>query len=116
MWTDQGEYCPLIGEEVVVNTTRITVHPSKRREFFQTMKRLVEPIKSAKGCLTFRFYIDAVDENSSLLIGEWETESDLNDYLRSSDFAILRGAITVLSIGCTEFKAWVTSFPGRIQQ
>lgn len=116
MWTDQGEYCPLIGEEVVVNTTRITVHPSKRREFFQTMKRLVEPIKSAKGCLTFRFYIDAVDENSSLLISEWETESDLNDYLRSSDFAILRGAITVLSIGCTEFKAWVTSFPGRIQQ
>jgi quinol monooxygenase YgiN len=98
---------------MVVNTTRVTLHPDKRREFLQTMKRLVEPIKAARGCLTFRFYIDAADENSSLLMGEWETESDLNDCLRSKDFSVLRGAITVLSVGSTEFKAEVTRSPWK---
>jgi hypothetical protein len=57
----------------------------------------------------FRHYIDASDENSSLLMAEWETDSDLNNYLRSNDFAILRGAITLLSTRCTDFRALVTS-------
>jgi hypothetical protein len=57
----------------------------------------------------FRHYVDALDENSSLLMAEWETDSDLNNYLRSNDFAILRGAITLLSFRCTEFRALVIS-------
>ena len=35
--------------------------------------------------------------------------SDLERYIRSNDFAILRGAILVLSIGTTDSKAYVTS-------
>ena len=97
------------GSEMIVSTTRITVHPDKRGEFFQTIKRLVEPINAAKGCRTFRLYFDATDENSSLLIGEWETEGDLSNYLRSNDFAILRGAITVLSTQYTNFQGTVAS-------
>jgi len=95
--------------EMIVSTTRITVHPDKRGEFFQTIKRLVEPINAAKGCRTFRLYFDATDENSSLLMGEWETEVDLSNYLRSNDFAILCGAITVLSTQYTNFHGIVAS-------
>jgi quinol monooxygenase YgiN len=93
---------------VIVSTTRVAIHPDKRSEFFQTVRRLVEPIRGTKGCLTFRLYIDAADENSSLLMGEWETEFDFNTYLHSNDFAILRGAITVLSDRCDELRALVT--------
>jgi quinol monooxygenase YgiN len=92
---------------VIVYTTRITVHPDKRTEFFQTIGRLLEPIKSAKGCLTFCCYVDSEDENSSLLMGEWESEFDLNNCLHSNYFAILRGAITVLSVRCSDFRALV---------
>jgi hypothetical protein len=56
-----------------------------------------------------RFYLDAADENSSLLLSEWETESDLNRYIRSNDFAILRGAIMVLGAGAIDCKAYITS-------
>ena len=98
---------------MIVNTTRITVHPDKQGEFLQTIKRLIDPIKNAKGCRAFRFYLDTADENSSLIIGEWETELDLTNHLRSNDFAILRGAITVLSTGCTQFQALVTDRPVR---
>ena len=92
---------------MVVNTSRVTVYPEKRAEFLQTVRELLEQIKRAKGCKAFRLYVDVVDENSSLLVGEWETESDLNDYLHSTDHAILHGAITVLSKGSNELRAIV---------
>jgi len=98
---------------VIVNTTRITVHPQNRTELFQTISRLLEPVKAVHGCRAVRFYLDAVDENSSLLISEWETELDLSNYLHSNNFAILRGAITVLSIESTDSKAVVTSQASR---
>ena len=98
---------------LIVKTTKITVRPEKRVELIQTMGRLLGPIKNVKGCRNIRFYLDAADENSSLLLSEWETESDLNRYLRSNDFAILRGAIRVLSVTSTDSKALVTSESNR---
>jgi len=95
--------------EMIVNTTRITFQAEKRNEFLQTIGPLLEPIKSAKGCHDFGFYLDMADENSTLLVSEWETETDLNNYLGSNDFAILRGAITVLSVQSIDSKANVTS-------
>ena len=94
---------------MIVNTTRITVPPEKRTELLQTIGRLLEPGKRAKGCRTFDFYLDAVDENSTLLVSEWETETDLNNYFGSDDFAVLRGAITVLSARSIDSKASVTA-------
>ena len=94
---------------MILKTTRITVKAEKRVELAQTISRLLGPIKDVKGCRGISFYFDAVDQNSSLLLSEWETESDLDRYLRSNDFAILRGAIMVLSVGSTDSKAFVTS-------
>ena len=94
---------------MIVNTTKITLQPGKRTEFFQTIGRLLDPMKGAKGCRTLDFYLDVSDENSTLLVSEWETESDLDNYLESSDFAVLRGAITVLSVRSIDSKANVTS-------
>jgi len=93
---------------VIVNTSRVKLRPDKRKEFLQTIGRLLEPIKETKGCLTFRCYVDASDENSSLLLSEWETESDLNSCLDSNDFAVLRGAIMVLGLQSTDYMAQIT--------
>ena len=94
---------------MILKTTRITVKAEKRIELAQTIGRLLGPIKDVKGCRAIGFYLDAVDQNSTLLLSEWETESDLERYMRSNDFAILRGAIMVLSVGSTDSKAFVTS-------
>lgn len=93
--------------EVIVNTARITLKADKQKEFLQTITQLLEPIKSAKGCVSFNVYIDAVDENSSLLVSEWETEADLNRHLGSDDFAVLRGAVAALCISAHESTALV---------
>ena len=100
---------------MIVTTTTISVDPEKRAELFQTISVLIDPINRAQGCTMFRHYIDASDENSSLLMAAWETDSDLNNYLRSDDFAILRGAITLLSTRSTDFRALVISQESRPQ-
>ena len=96
-------------QTMIVSTTKITVSSAKRMELFQTIGRLLAPMNDVKGCRTFRFYVDTADENSSLLLSEWYTEKDLNEYLRSNDFAILTGALTVLSTSSVDSKAVVTS-------
>jgi len=73
------------------------VRSETRKEFFQTIWPLLDPIRSEKGCMAYRFYVDALDENSAVLIGEWETEEDWTNHIQSRDFAVLLGAITVLS-------------------
>ena len=82
---------------MIVNTTRINVRPENRKELFQTILPLLDPIRNEKGCVTYRCYVDVTDENSALLMSEWEAEVDLQNHLRSSDFAILRGALNVLA-------------------
>ena len=94
---------------MILNTARMTVRPDKRAEFYQTIGNLLEPIKSAAGCRGFRFYVDTTDENSSLLIGEWDSEADLENHLRSNDFAVLRGAITLLCTRQVELRAFIYS-------
>lgn len=92
---------------MILNTSSITVYPEKRTEFLQTVAELLNQIKGTAGCKGFRMYVDVTDENSSLLLGEWETESDLDNYLKSTDHAILHGAIMVLGKQGNELKAIV---------
>ena len=106
--------CIRKGVMMMLSATSITTHPENRVELSQTISRLLGPIKELQGCRTFRFYRDVADENSSLLLSEWETESDFDSFLQSDNFAILRGAITVLTTGSSDSRAVVTAHSGTI--
>jgi len=82
---------------VIVNTTRIRVPTENRHELFQTIFPLLEPIRNKHGCRAFGCYVDIVDENSAVLISEWETKEALDAHLCSADCAVLFGAIIVLA-------------------
>ena len=73
-------------------------------EFLQTVNQLLEPIKPAEGCKAFNVYVDTSDENSSLVVSERDMEAGLNIYLRSDDFAVLHGAMSVLGTLVDEFR------------
>ncbi len=113
-WTSDSE-SP--GPNVIVNTTRITVPPENRGEFFQTIRPLLDPIRNEKGCLGYRFYVDVTDENSTVLIGEWESQEDWANHLHSRDFAVLLGAITILSSPLSiDFKLLSSVSPDEASQ
>ena len=82
---------------MIVNTTRINIRPENRKELFQTILPLLDPIRNEKGCKGYRCYVEVADENSALLVSEWDAQSDWDNHLRSLDFAILLGALNVLA-------------------
>jgi len=82
--------------DAIVNLTRITVCPENRKELRQTISSLIDPVKNENGCLTYRFYEEAEDENTFILIGEWETPDAWNEHLHSDNFAVLLGSIRLL--------------------
>ena len=83
---------------MIVYTTRITVLPENRKELFQTIWSLLDPIRCEAGCMTYRLYEEAGRENSFVLIGEWETQADWENHFRSDYFAVLLGSIMILSL------------------
>src|SRR5262249_30472551 len=80
-----------------VSATRIMVRPEKRKELFLTISSLLDQIRSEDGCRNYRFYGEAGDEDSFILIGEWETRSAWNRHLSSDHFAVLLGSLILLS-------------------
>lgn len=84
--------------DMIVNTARVSVSPENRMELLQTIWSLLEPIRREKGCMAYRFYEEAGEENSFVLIGEWETRDDLESHLHSGNYAVLHGSIMILGI------------------
>jgi quinol monooxygenase YgiN len=87
---------PVAMANMIVTTTRITVSSANRSELFQTILTLLAPVRTAKGCRSSSFYLDSADNNTALLIEEWETQEDWDNHLQSRDCAVFLGAVSVL--------------------
>jgi quinol monooxygenase YgiN len=99
--------------EAVITTASITVRPENRKELCLTVASLLNPIRQEPGCNAFKFYGEAGDENSFLLMGEWETREALNQHLESNSFAVLMGSILLLAkVSTVDFKL-MREFSGR---
>src|ERR1044072_4191333 len=99
--------------DAVVSTASISVRPENRKELCLTVSALLNAIRNEPGCVEFRFYGEAGDENSFLLMGEWENREALNQHLESPSFAVLMGSITLLTkVSTTDFKL-LSAFSGR---
>jgi quinol monooxygenase YgiN len=81
----------------IVSTARVTVPPENRKELCLTISSLLGRIRDEVGCRSYRFYNEAGDQNSFLLIGEWETRDAWDHHLSSDNFAVLLGSLRLLS-------------------
>ena len=97
----------------VITTSSITVRPENRKELCLTVASLLNPIRQEPGCNSYKFYGEASDENSFLLMGEWQTREALNQHLESNNFAVLMGSIMLLAkVSTLDFKL-MREFSGR---
>jgi quinol monooxygenase YgiN len=101
-------------DDAIVNLTRITVCPENRKELFQTISSLIDPVKREKGCLTYRLYEETGDENAFALIGEWTTTDAWNDHLHSDNFAVLLGSLSLLCYS-SQFEVKLLSHIANIE-
>lgn len=81
----------------VISVIKIIARPEKRRELFLTISSLLNSIRDEKGCHGYRFYGEADEQDSFLLVGEWDTGTDLHRHLKSEQFTILLGSLGLLT-------------------
>ena len=75
---------------------RMKVLSEKRLELSQTISLLIVSIRTEKGCKRCDFFQSMEDENELCLLGEWDTQENLKNHLKSERFRVLRGAMNLL--------------------
>ncbi len=76
---------------------KITAPSDKRKEVFQTFKAILTQVRCEQGCISCNCYVDMEAENSLYFKEEWQTKVDLDTHLRSANFGVLLGAMTLLN-------------------
>ena len=75
---------------------RMKVLAEKRKELSQTITSLIGSIRTEKGCQRCDFCRSMEDENELCILEDWDTRENLNRYLKSERFRVLRGAMNLL--------------------
>ncbi len=90
------------GPQEFVSTTRIAVRPEHRRELCLTISALLDRIRGEQGCRSYTFYGEVEDQNSLMLVGEWDTTAAWENHLNSENFAVLLGSLKLLTKSSTQ--------------
>jgi quinol monooxygenase YgiN len=99
---------------MIVASLRVLVPPENRRELSQTIRSLLNPISKETGCLGSHFYVEVGEDAAVCLIEEWETQTDMNNHMRSDTFAVLLGALNLLR-GQSEIEFKVLTLQAGIE-
>jgi quinol monooxygenase YgiN len=76
---------------------KMVTSPKKRTEFLQTLKTLrYSTCQPDSGCIGYRVFQEGENENSIILILEWQTQENLIAFRNSDQYKILSGAISLL--------------------
>jgi quinol monooxygenase YgiN len=81
---------------MILAIIRMRVLSEKRKELSQTITSLIGSIRLEEGCRRCEFCRSIENENELSVLEEWDTQENLNRYLKSDCFRILRGAMNLL--------------------
>ena len=81
---------------MIVTTIRMHTTPENRKELMQTFRSLSHPITNGNGCNSCRIYREVGNEEAVIVIQEWDSRNHLDSYLRSDEFAVMVGAMSLL--------------------
>lgn len=81
---------------MIVTTIRIRTTPENRKELMQTFRSLSNPIQSEHGCKSCRIYREVGNEEAVIVIQEWDNKHNWDQHLRSEEFAVMMGAMSLL--------------------
>jgi quinol monooxygenase YgiN len=74
-----------------VASISLRVRHEKRAEAISAIDALMRRTRSWPGCLGCRLMTEADDTSSLMLLSEWQTRYDLESFLTSREFLILKG-------------------------
>jgi quinol monooxygenase YgiN len=74
-----------------VATVALLVHRHKRHEALSAIEELMRRMRAWPGCIGCRLLTDATNGDNLTLISEWQQRRELDGFLGSHDFLILKG-------------------------
>ena len=81
---------------MIVTTLRMHTTPENRKELMQTFRSLYGSSPCGNGCKSCRVYRELGDEEAVIVIQEWDSINHLDKHLRSNEFAVMVGAMSLL--------------------
>ncbi len=81
---------------MIVTTIKLQTSPENRKEILQTFRSLLNPIQCELGCRSCRIYRELDNDEAVIVIQEWVSRTYLDEHLRSNEFAVLVGAMSLL--------------------
>ena len=84
---------------------KIIIETDKVDEFSDSLLPLLRDIRKHKGCLDYRMYRDPENESNFCILGEWNSNREMEDHFRTQDYEVLLGATKVLG---RSFKLIIT--------
>jgi quinol monooxygenase YgiN len=78
-------------------TIHMQVRPSKLKELLQTLDELRREKRQMKGFIDSLVFTPNDDNDVLTFVEEWNTQEDLDTYLQSYYFSVLKGAMKVLT-------------------
>jgi len=69
-----------------------------RREFFQTITPLIRKVRNETGCLNYCLFEETGNENSLMVIGEWNSNISWAKHRDGDNHAVFHGLLHALSI------------------
>jgi quinol monooxygenase YgiN len=76
---------------MIVFTMKMKALPEKRRELVQALPFFRDATREFDGCLSCEFYEGAENKSAFVLVSEWETQANLESFLKSDKFSALMG-------------------------
>ena len=82
---------------MIIVILRMVVKPEKREDLMKTVRGILEPTRVENGCIDYNFYQDVEDNNTFVILEEWETQQDLERFIRSENYRRLLTAMELLA-------------------
>jgi quinol monooxygenase YgiN len=79
----------------------MNVVSEKRMELSQTIHSLSDSIRMEQGCRRCDFCQSLDDEDRLFLLEEWDEPESFKRHLKSENYRVLRGAMTLLKQPCS---------------
>ena len=81
---------------MIVTTIRLQTTPETRKEILQTFRSLADSAQCGAGCKSCRIYRELGNDETVIVIQEWDTKNHWDEHLHSDEFAVIIGAMSVL--------------------
>ena len=82
---------------MLVVILRIKVASRHRSEIVDLIRPIIGPTEAQPGCLYNRLYCETDDDDSLVLLQEWRSQDDVDEFIRSDHFKRLLAAMDLAS-------------------